>query len=153
MRQTSITSQEIPCRPFDDFHLLFTHRKSLPLRNCTEGIRTFKATNLLTTMAALYMLQDQPCHLVRNSKLLLIIGLNLPANSKEIDKTAADFNGAGAFITRHSPPGHVKPSGTNSCCATVPKTQKPPSSTLTPILAGSVGVNLTVSTLRLHTGS
>lgn len=58
MRQTSTTSQEIPCKPFDDFHLLFTHCKSLPLTNCTKGILTFKATNLLITMAALYMPQD-----------------------------------------------------------------------------------------------
>lgn len=55
MRQTSTTSQEIPCKPFDDFHLLFTYCKSLPLTNCTKGIRTFKATNLLITTAALYM--------------------------------------------------------------------------------------------------
>lgn len=80
-------------------------------------------------MASLCRLRDQPCHLVRNSERLFITGLNLPVDSEKMDKTIINFSSAGALITRHSPTRHTEPSGINLCCATVPKTQTPPSST------------------------
>lgn len=100
MRQTSTMSQDIHSKLFGDCHLLFTHCKSLLSTNCRKGIRIFKAINLLITMASLCGLQEQPCHLVRNSGQLFITGLNLPENSKEMDKTVIDFSNAKAFITR-----------------------------------------------------